>query len=248
MMQQQEEHIDPPIVPAYDVTPSGIDRLRAAGPFPCRRCGQESLELPGVCDPCADNLRADELLRRLAPARDSIPEGFRCMRFGSPELSLACVVPARIDAAKLMAEAIMARKEHLILFHGPTGTAKTSLACAILNHIIDSNPSWGAGSRFVFAPMISRAYIETPRGSVPSVVQNCYQASILVIDDLGQDVVYRDTIRTLIQNRDAAREPTVITTFMTMAETADAYGGGIARRLYIDGLRTSTEPKSKVHV
>lgn len=218
--------------PAYDFSLPSIAAMRERGPYLCSQCGAFKLELPGICDRCGAQNAAEQKRDRVQKALDSIPEGFRVMRFGSPELLSACQSQRRIDNAKKCIDKMLSRQEHMALIDGPTGTGKTSVACAMLVHAIQTSPKMGPGCRFVFSPFIARAYSETRLGMTPEVIDTCHSASLLVIDDLGQDDVYRDNVRTVIQSRDAERRPTIVTTFLSEAAVEATYGGGISRRLF----------------
>ena len=226
--------------PDFAPTVEGLSALRRRGPYSCRECGSEMLEMPGVCDACADVAREQARRERLLSARKSIPLDYRHLSFGSAELAARCTVPRRLYNAKCIMQRMLSRQVHLVLIDGPTGTAKTSMAAAMLLLAIESSPL-GPGSRFVFAPDVARAYSDAPKGTPPEILHTCHDATLLVIDNLGQDNVYRDNLRTVIQTRDAARRPTIVTTFLTEHEVGYTYGGGLMRRLFQECERLSTD-------
>lgn len=214
------------------------------GPFKCTVCGElmQDMPGPGICDPCHEKLARRERTERLRPALESIPERWRWATFRpeSADMMLSRLTKMSGDArvhksiisARNLSEKVAAWDQTYVLIDGPSGYGKTSLACAILRYVMDLDVPPSPGCRFVFAPAIAKAFRESRFGEVPEVISTCDRASVLVIDDLGADARYRDILREVIQNREMVGRPTIVTTGLRQKAIADAYGDGIARRLF----------------
>jgi DNA replication protein DnaC len=114
-----------------------------------------------------------------------------------------------------------------VLFAGPAGSGKTSLAVACLR----ASP-W-PGAFFVGAKDLERARIEQQagRGEAP-LVQRSLAARLLLVDDLGQDKPSAvSAVEAVLLARHDASRTTWVTTGLTARELEERYGAGIARRL-----------------
>jgi len=210
-----------------------LEMLRQGGPYPCRSGCGAMLELPGVCNGCADRQRVKELTEQRREALETIPVAWRDCSFSQPEaLCGRCKDREAIAQAKHHLGRLVRGQEWLVVLAGESGEGKTSLACAMLRYVIEHGAGWTCF--FAFAPDIAWAFRSSRRNEMPSIIEECEKAWMLCIDDLGADATYRDTLRAVIQRREMRRRPTIVTTFMTEQET-QVYGGGIRRRLYRDG-------------
>jgi hypothetical protein len=210
-----------------------LAKLRRAGPFMCRKCRSNKLDLPGICDPCAAQERIDQGKRALEHALRTLPEAWRWANFRDGSLFRKLTDHEAILGSGTMLRRLLAGEIWLIVLAGESGEGKTSLAAAMMRLCAEKHTD--RMLLFVYAPKIARAYRNTPLGRTPALIDECDRAWLLVIDDLGADAVYRDSLREVIQCREAVRKPTIITTYLTEEEARDAYGGGISRRMYRDG-------------
>lgn len=221
------------VAEAFAFGPRYLDALKLHGPYPCAEC-RSDCELPGICDRCAELAVEKEARLKIERATATIPEQWRWANFKDPETLKSRVKD--IDAIRFSMQALrqlMDGTSWLTVLCGDSGRGKTSLGVAMLRCAAEKYPD--RTYMFVYAPKIARAYRDSPMGRVPAVIGECERAWMLLIDDLGSDAVYCETLREVIQCREADRKPTIITTFLSEREATEAYGGGIARRLYRDG-------------
>lgn len=208
--------------------------------FPCGVCGRDVGRNVWAHDECAEQQRQEALRRELADARASIPSDYAWATFDAPEIGRR-VTPAK---ALLIAAGAWAENERMLTLTGPSGAGKTSLACAMLRATIDSGWRGVETSRFVRSWELAKARSEHAlgRGEAP-LVTLALRAHTLVIDELGEELrsssklVRGDTaIRDVLHQRQAEGRRTIVTTYLSIDEIAEAYGAGIARRLHERGI------------
>lgn len=150
-----------------------------------------------------------------------------------------------------------------LVFRGPTGTGKTSLGVAVLNRVIraalDLEPralkagsagavargllEQGSNARFASAYFLAKARAESPlgRGEAPAIAR-AVEASVLLLDDVGVEMVRSSAVPEVLVERAAAEKPTIITTKLDIDGIEQKYrewdGSGLARRLYEKGVAT----------
>jgi DNA replication protein DnaC len=206
-------------------------------PGPCRMCGAP-LDFPGICDPCAGRLKDQMRREQVTAALQSIPATHSWADLENPELLMSRArsvsLPVLLSSAKSIMDGAAKKGKNESIVTGPTGAGKTSCACAMMRYAI-VHSDLGPGARFVSAARLVRDCRETPRGQVPPAVHECDLASILVLDDLGQDAMYRDYVRVILEDRISRRRRTIVTTFLSEDEVSSTYGSGVKRRLF-DGL------------
>jgi DNA replication protein DnaC len=211
-----------------------VDKLRREGPYRCQMCKQLACELPGICDECACKHAEQQKQERIAKAVKTIPVAWQWASFREPQVMFDRISDrAAVRSTMALLRKLLAGETWITVLAGESGEGKTSLAAAMLRLAAEQHPEHMY--LFIYAPRIARAYRNSPLGSTPPIIDACERASMLVIDDLGADAVYRDSLREVIQCREADRKPTVITTYLTEPEAREAYGGGISRRMYRDG-------------
>lgn len=145
-----------------------------------------------------------------------------------------------------------------LLLCGPSGAGKTSLACGVVNALVercrlaldalDEDPeqldarraaseSYRIVKRAVFVTgyRLAKAAQYTPLGQEPELVRQASEATLLVLDDLGTDTnVLRHhsaVVAEILHERHQNALPTIVTTYMVRKEIIEHYGAGIARRL-----------------
>lgn len=216
------------------------EQLPARRVFPCGVCGRDVGRNQWAHYECAVEQRQEALRRELAEARATIPSDYAWATFDAPEIRRR-VKPAK---ALLIAAGAWAEGERMLTLTGPSGAGKTSLACAMLRMTIDSGWCGVETSRFVRSWELAKARSEHSlgRGEAP-LVTLALRAHTLVIDELGEELrsssklVRGDTaIRDVLHQRQAEGRRTIVTTYLSIDEIAEAYGAGIARRLHERGI------------
>ena len=231
---------------------SGCSRrpCRECGIFLCDRCGAETEETPtevgdnrrpARCRACQEQAELDRIV---APALDSIPERYRACRFDHPtrpwKVRNWCRDYARPEVQDMVHKIVSSRDA--AVFVGEPGQGKTTLAVCCLREVIEEGrrPTSTMAQRerartalFVTATSLAADRERTRLGQGEGqLVAAAMRASVLVIDDLGQDVSIRGTaIADVINHRYNANTPTWVTTFLPSKEIGRLYGGGTLRRL-----------------
>lgn len=220
---------------------------------PCERCGRyvcrlckQPVDGAKTCRACDE---ADYRTHRLKPTRDSIPSHFRWALDATPEK-----LRGRVQAnAETIRRGLEAPPSTSLLFIGPSGTGKTSLAVAMLDVWVRLEPGKRSGARFVEAGWLARARARHRLGEEAPLVENALQAPLLVLDDLGCEREDRDgCITDVIYGRSNADLPTWVTCGLQpeakpkdaeealqlfAAVLAKRYDGGFVRRILETGKR-----------
>ena len=163
-------------------------------------------------------------------AWDTIPAHFRWARFDADLLA------ARIDAgeARVVAGRMADAPGALAVLYGRPGAGKTSAACAILARWVETSAD-GASARYVTSRAIGRADRDGWLGAEPPILGECRAASMLVVDEIGSEPFGWEAVRDLIIDRHAAERPTIMATWLDLAQLAQRYGEGLARRVTVTG-------------
>ncbi len=216
---------------------AGPDAARRV--FRCERCNRDIGKNTWICDACLVVHRAELRDRALAHARATIPEKFRTASFHSLELqqwvkASKAAIRGAYNALKLPIP--------IVTIVGAPGSGKTTLACAMLREVIDqagklecdeATLARGRRARFYEAYDLSVARKQTRLGGgEPIDLADAKTASVLVVDEIGRDDRSTSDVAKILHDREAERLFTIVTTWMSQADIAAAYDGGIARRLF----------------
>jgi DNA replication protein DnaC len=189
-------------------------------PRACFDCGK-TIPAGRLCDVCGA-ARAEAA--RIAEAMDSIPDMFRWATFASPDLV------SRVTNPRAIAQSRSLRDFGRVVFVGPTGTGKTSLAIATLRDRVENTP--GARCFFISAWQLGRALAQLDESESGEVVR-ALKCPLLVLDDVGSERhLPSNPVPDIIAERHQSNRATWVTTWMNGAQVADRYGGGIARRIF----------------
>jgi hypothetical protein len=224
-----------PAGPSFRKTARGIEYRRS-----CPGCGEPLWMLRTAttdrCPPCAKVEMGARHRHIQGAALGLVPAKFAGMRFGEALLKKACPSdPARLAARSASSAA------KVILIAGGTGRGKTSLAAAIYRAQVDrldrpeasqSDEFWVGMLCWADAVAIAVARKESKLGAVPELLDRAQRASLLVIDDLGQEAAAdKQALVELISFREAHERPTVITFGFAPSKIETTYGDHVMRRL-----------------
>lgn len=203
-------------------------------------CGQPAASTGLRCNSCE---KAHILSRRRAIAvREwkSVPKELAALSFGSKGLD------AWVHDKAAIARAALALDSSLVTLIGPAGAGKTSIAVAMLAaHVrVGLRPEatrdqWRRAetAHFTRAYELAEAAEAHPlgRGMAPAL-ERARRSFALVVDELSTRRDPGEAVGSLLHARHASGRTTIVTTWMDRAKVVDTYGGGIARRLFDDGL------------
>jgi hypothetical protein len=180
-----------------------------------RACADCGAPIPAgvICDPC---MVTRSRVRKLKDALESVPDRFEDASFRSPKF------PARVRNQQAIGQARSLRHMGSLVFVGPSGTGKTTLAVATLRDRLEHSPD----ERCLFASSI---HVSRDQG----LVVRAMGCRLLLLDDLGSErSLPSNPVPDIIFDRHQANRCTWVTTWMTALQMADRYGGGVARRIF----------------
>lgn len=192
---------------------------------PCRRCSDED----------AEQERREEVKHSLERSARSLPR-WPWARFGDRLFSERTkLAPAMVIAAK----AWTVRVGNL-LFSGPTGIGKTSIAVAMLHRLhdraverdaSDAEQRLASGARFITGHELVAAKRAHPlgRGLAP-IVAEAVDATVLLLDELGFEPQDEATFF-VVDERYRKGRPTIVTTGLDLAGLCAKYGDAWVRRI-----------------
>jgi DNA replication protein DnaC len=114
---------------------------------------------------------------------------------------------------------------------GPKGVGKTSLACAMLRQLADMRAHVAWRALYVRAIDLGVSRRDAPMGSRPRLIEDACRASLLLLDDLGQEETV-GPLREVIHSRHDDCKPILVTTAWDNATLQQRYGEGVDRRLF----------------
>lgn len=208
---------------------------------PCERCERylcdcgEPIDHRRTCSACAQRMI---LASHLRVTHESVPARF-AWTLGVSADFLATRVRG---SAELVTRALAAPPSKSLLFLGPTGSGKTSLAVAMLDAWARSSPKPGA--MFLEGAWLARARARHRLGQGdPPLVTDAMTAPLLLLDDLGQEREDRDgCITDVVYERHNAQLPTWVTCGLANGDEATfgehlsrRYDGGFVRRILETG-------------
>lgn len=219
-----------------------------------REAVERAMQALGKLDKGGDDRH--ERMMRAREARDTalgsgLPD-WRWCHFGKPEFV------ARTASAGVISEhaAGWKRPSGSAIFSGPTGIGKTlclvALGRGLVGRLGSDKPSeedrwWLRRVRFVRAAHLVRAHRQHPLGSgEPPEVERAVTASLLLLDDVGNERDDRDGVMfDVVDRRYMRNRPTLLTTYLGPEQLANRYGDAFIRRLLDHGWFVTAERRSK---
>lgn len=183
-------------------------------------CGELTSRVPcWACQVAIDHRAEHEEARSHSVA--SIPKRYGWANLAAPEL--VARVKSRDPVADVCRRVLAASR---VIFAGPSGAGKTSLAIACLRERAPHG-------LFVSALRLGTVRIQSAAGKGEAVlVEQAIAAPLLLIDEVGGEAkTATNAVRDVIFARHDADLPTWITTGMKGAQLAELYGDGCLRRL-----------------
>src|SRR5579859_5276949 len=214
----------------------GIDQVNDAlaklqpvfGPLPqpkCVRCdGAVVVRFGSECSECTAQRARAERKDSLRRAWATVPQTLAWVAFDAP--AFAEWVPDS-DAARRAREALTAP---MVTLTGPMRSGKTTLGCAMLREHIRRGARAGAAPRDVYHAQrarfarsfdLVREREATRLGDEHMPLWDvCLRASVLLLDELGEQHDRHGTIYALLHDRHAQGRQTIVTTWLTREQCA----------------------------
>jgi DNA replication protein DnaC len=212
---------------------------------PCERCERfvckcgQAVDVLRQCRACAER---DANAALMAPTHRSVPQRFKWALEGGTH-----GIEPRVRAPfELIRRGLHSPPSTSLLFIGPTGAGKTSLAVAMLDSWVRLEPRKRTGAIFVEAAYLARARARHRLGADEApLVADCLTAPLVLLDDLGQEREDRDgCITDVVYGRANADLPTWVTCGLSTpehsveafaAKLSQRYDGGFVRRIVEHG-------------
>ena len=201
------------------------------------------------CEACEAAREAEQRASaELAELKAScIPPQLLWAKPGAPELRSRAPTAAVNAAVAKLGHLLEVARDHtsafrgtpVVLFAGPAGSGKTSIACSMLRVAIERIRIGRPAVRFLGALEAERAMRESRLGTTdpPAIVQATRRPFVLV-DDVGQESfdAARQAIKGIIAERHERGRATIVTTGLSRRELSERYGGGFLRRALSGGV------------
>lgn len=141
------------------------------------------------------------------------------------------VIHKGIEGAWRLLRVFLEGRGYSMVILGPTGAGKTRLLATILNEI---ERRWPHGSYVYWTlPEFVYARREAIEGKGPDPIEECTEADILVLDDLGAERVTdwgNEALHLILDRRHRFGKITLVATNLTLEEIAERYGGRLLSR------------------
>lgn len=228
-----------------DITPEDMDLAIAAADEARRRMGPSVMPLVKAGPPplppriavrteanAVEQLRSEQeraqtrTAKRVAETLACIPNGYAGLTLDSAGLA------ARVAPAGVIAGARAAKGAPGIVFVGPSGAGKTTLASALLATVVTQE---GATRSVAWIPArrLANARRDHVLGEIPPLVAHATKVDILILDELGgEEATFASSVAEVICDRYDEARTTWITTGFDEGAIVARYGDGVARRVF----------------
>ncbi len=208
---------------------SGISELAFEPKYTCSLCSDTGYNGGVICS-CAKSLAQKyefDKLNSKMPLEASTFESFSLKYYqGAAAKKMASVLERCRDFAESGPTASSG-----LIFLGKTGLGKTHLSLAIANVMLKNGYGVVYGTAQNFLSAIEKEHFGRAEGDTLELLGEC---DLLIIDDLGAEFSTQFTVSALynlLNGRIMEGKPTVISTNLSPAELANAYGERISSRI-----------------
>lgn len=121
-----------------------------------------------------------------------------------------------------------------LLFYGNTGIGKTFLTHCIAKELLETSHSVLYFSAVFLFEELARSTFSRDAEQTDSIHESIYNCDLLIIDDLGTEIVNNfvsSQLFTCLDTRDSLRKPTIISTNLSLQAIRDVYSERIFSRL-----------------
>lgn len=200
----------------------------------CPDCRRKALEI------ALQNKRQQIRDNALKPAR----EDFGHVTLDHPQIGAWVKSPGALAKARERAE--LDYDETLgtwsfLLLLGGTGAGKTTLGTAVFRHLADrvlapeateADEDFVRGMVWIPAMELARSRRETPLGKSNTKVERALNATVLMLDDLGQEApADKEDLVYVLTERQRYRRKTIVTCGFPLDSLEERYGAHLERRL-----------------
>lgn len=188
-------------------------------------CGVEVRSRSDYCPDCHDRERQRLRIGVLVQARASLPAAMAWCKFDNPQLQRS------VSSVLAQAAYDWRHRSGSLVLIGPTDCGKTAAMIALGARILDRATyeilsdealRFASGIRYLSATALATARIEHRLGSTPPLLEEASAASLLLLDNLGQEDPRDRAVLDVLEARH--RRPTIVASTLTLRAFEQRYG------------------------
>lgn len=208
---------------------NNIDPVEFEPQYICKICDDTGYLNGRLCQcaiQLARNFEFDKMSSKM-PIKESTFDNFELRYYKDSAHDLMTSVLARCK--QFASEFELGRPG--MIFMGKTGVGKTHISLAIANEVLKKGYGVVYGTAGEFLGKIEKEHFGRAEGDTLKLLCEC---DLLIIDDLGAEFQTQFTasaIHELINSRIMEGKPTIISTNLSPAELAQAYGDRVSSRI-----------------